>query len=249
MKWQFEWRTTLLTILLLPVFVALGFWQLERADEKREIAAENARRSAMQEIAFAEAQGLDDSALTYRRVRIQGQFIPQAMLFLDNQLRDGRYGHDAVNVFRDTTGALLLVNRGWVPGDPARRSLPELAVPSGQQALSATVYVPPGDPYLLADDQFDDVEWPLLVQTLSADSLRVAIDDELGQLPFRFELRLLPDQPGGFRRDWPVINVSPQKHQGYAFQWFTMAAVLFLYFLARGTNVLHFFRGNAATER
>jgi surfeit locus 1 family protein len=35
----------------------------------------------------------------------------------------------------------------------------------------------------------------------------------------------------GLRRDWPEINAGVEKHWGYAFQWFAMAATqVLLYF-------------------
>ena len=37
LAWQADWRTTAFTLLFLPVFVRLGFWQLERAEEKATI--------------------------------------------------------------------------------------------------------------------------------------------------------------------------------------------------------------------
>jgi cytochrome c-type biogenesis protein CcmH/NrfG len=37
---------TLMTALLFPTLIALGFWQLERADEKARIAVQQAERAA-----------------------------------------------------------------------------------------------------------------------------------------------------------------------------------------------------------
>lgn len=249
LRLDLEWRTTLLTLLLVPALVALGFWQLDRAEEKTLIAAQDARRAAAPAQPFAALQDMSDQELAYRRVELQGEFLPDAVLLLDNQIRDGRYGHDVYGVFQTSvSGALLLLNRGWVPGDASRRSLPEVTVPVGPLRLSAVLYVPPGEPYLLAEDRFASLDWPLLVQSASASALAEALESEFAQPVFRHELRLLPDQPGGFRRDWPVINVSPQKHRGYAVQWFTMAAALLLFFVFRSSNVLALLRGSAEKE-
>ena len=44
--------------------------------------------------------------------------------------------------------------------------------------------------------------------------------------------------------DWQVVNVSPAKHRGYAVQWFSMAAVLALLYLARSTNLWQMMKGS-----
>lgn len=234
-----EWRTTLLTVLLVPTLVALGFWQLERADEKVAIAAQNTQREAASPRPLVDLLDMTDSELAYRPVIVSGHYVPEAVILLDNQIRDGRYGHDAFTLFRDeSSGQLVLLNRGWVAGDASRRSKPELEVPLEPLTLVASVYVPPGDPYLLAEEQFAQLQWPLLVQSANAAPLREAIQEQFGEPLFGAELRLAADQPSGYRRDWPVVNVSPQKHQGYAVQWFTMAAALLLFFIARSSNLM-----------
>jgi len=50
-------------------------------------------------------------------------------------------------------------------------------------------------------------------------------------------VRLDALQPGVYVRNWPVISTSPEKHRGYAIQWFTMATVLLLLYLYISTKV------------
>jgi cytochrome oxidase assembly protein ShyY1 len=242
-----EWRTTLLTVLLFPLLIALGFWQLERADEKALIGEQDAQRASAPARPLESLLGADAADLAYRRVTVIGHYLPEPLVLLDNQIRDGRYGHDVYSLFLDRASArYVLINRGWVPGDSSRRSLPEISVPSEDLSLSATVYVPPGKPYLLAEEQFEGRESPLLVQSVSSPALQALLSAGLSEPLFPWELRLAPDQPGGFRRDWPVVNVSPEKHRGYALQWFTMAAALLLLFVFRSSNLLSLVRGQSA---
>ena len=49
--------------------------------------------------------------------------------------------------------------------------------------------------------------------------------------------------------DWQVVNVSPQKHQGYAVQWFAMAAVLFIFYLLRSSNLWQLLTGAGRTGK
>jgi surfeit locus 1 family protein len=244
LTFDLEWRTTLMTALLFPTLIALGFWQLERADEKARIAVQQAERVETPARPLASLTGLSDAELAYRKTIVSGYFAPDILMFLDNQIRDGRYGHDVYGVFVDeASGLASLINRGWVIGDASRRSLPQLEIPGGRQTLIASIYVPPGEPYLLAADSFAALDEPLLVQYANTPALRELIYEHSGYRVFPHELRLLPDQPLGFRRDWAVVNVSPEKHQGYAVQWFTMAAALLLFFALRSSNVLSVMRG------
>ena len=48
--------------------------------------------------------------------------------------------------------------------------------------------------------------------------------------------------------DWQVVNVSPEKHTGYAVQWFTMAAALFILFILRSTNLWQVLTGGSRTQ-
>ena len=50
-------------------------------------------------------------------------------------------------------------------------------------------------------------------------------------------VRIDPSEPAALTADWPVVSASPEKRQGYALQWFTMAAVLLLFFLLRSSNL------------
>jgi surfeit locus 1 family protein len=237
LRFDFEWRLTLFTALLLPLLIGLGFWQLQRADEKRDIAVRQEVRAAQ---APRPLSMLDDGdgMLAYRRVIVSGYFLPEALIYKDNQLRNGRFGYDVLGVFFDRPGARwVLLNRGWVPADPARRSLPEVDVPTGEQRLEASIYVSPGQPYSLGETDFSELAWPLVVQDPAADALRAALERELDAPLFPLVLRLAPGQPGGFRRDWPLVNASPARHTGYAVQWFTMAAVLALLFTWRCSNI------------
>lgn len=244
-----EWRTTLLTLLLFPTLIVLGFWQLDRADEKTHIAAQDAERAVAQPIPLVQLEATRDADLAYRRVVVSGHFVPDVVILLDNQIRDGRYGHDVFGVFFDRpSGQYALLNRGWVPGDPSRRSVPAIDVPAAELTLAATVYVSPGTPYLLAEDQFGELSWPVLVQTASSPALYEMLGDAVAGELFPKELRLAADAPEGFRRDWPVVNVSPEKHRGYALQWFTMSAALLLFFMFRSSNILSLVRGRPSPE-
>ena len=239
LRFEFEWRITAFTVILLPLFIGLGFWQLQRAQEKQALGAlfearQQAQPAALPALADAPAQ-----ELAYRPVQLAGQFDPRYFL-LDNRMQGGRYGNEVVQLFHLAAGGSALVNRGWVAADPARRQLPDVATPAGELSLSGQVYVPPGEPYLLGEQQLG-ADWPKRIQALQMDVLGAELADVDGLFPY--SVRIDAGEPGALAVAWPVVNVSPAKHRGYALQWFTMAAALAIIYLLRSSNLWQLLRG------
>lgn len=238
-----EWRLTLFTVLLLPLLVTLGFWQLDRAVEKQYLADRHAQRMALPPVALASLVSDElPAAWADRRVDAHLGFAPDHYLLLDNRIRDGRFGYEVLALGITATGEMVAVNLGWIEGDAARRQLPDIQLPAGEVAITARVYLPTSSPYLLAEQ--DPVErLPAVIQAFEP----ATADTLLGQISDRevlpLELRLDAEHPLALASGWPVVNVSPDKHRGYAAQWFTMAGVLFIAFLLRSSNLLDLARG------
>lgn len=219
------WLPTLVVLALLPLLLGLGFWQLARAEQKRTlINAQELRRQAPAQV-LGELELSADPA--FRRVLLQGHFDAQHSILLDNRTRSGRAGVELLQPFYEqSSGLWLLVNRGWLPW-PDRRTPPPFSTPSGVQQLQAWVYVPLGASFQLQADAPSNA-WPQLVTQVAAAKLW----QQLGRGGWPHELRLEPG-PAAYQVDWPVVVMSPVKHQGYAVQWFAMAAALcglFVYF-------------------
>lgn len=216
---------TLVVMLLLPGLIALGCWQLGRAAEKRELLVTYAERRVAAPLASEQLAQASDPA--YRRVHLYGRFDRTHSVLLDNRLRDGQAGVELLQPFHDqASGLWLLVNRGWLPW-PDRRVAVQFSTPQTPLALQAWVYVAPGSTFQLhADPQGG--RWPHLLTAVDAAQLW----PQLGREGFAHELRLEPG-PASYRLDWPVVAMGPEKHLGYAVQWFALAAALvalYLYF-------------------
>jgi cytochrome oxidase assembly protein ShyY1 len=239
LSFDFEWRITLFTLLLLPLLISLGFWQLQRAGEKAALAAAFERQQASPPALLQTLVGSSAVELAYRPVVLRGRFAAGQDLLLDNRTRSGRYGNEVLSVFALDDGALALVNRGWLPADPARRVLPDVPdVPGGSLEIRGLVYVAPGEPYLLADEPLART-WPQRIQAVEMDKIAAVVDGAL----FPYPVRIQSGEPGALQADWQVVNVSPAKHRGYAVQWFSMAAVLAMLYLLRSTNVWQVIKG------
>src|SRR5690606_9311965 len=112
----------------------------------------------------------------------------------------------------------------------------------GQVDISGHVYVAPGKPFLLAGQQFDK-DWPKRIQAVEMDKLTPLIAARVAGRVCPYPVRIDADEQGALAVNWQIMNASPQKHQGYAVQWFAMAATLFVFYLLRSSNVWQLLAG------
>lgn len=209
---------TIAVLLLLPLFIALGFWQLGRGEEKRLLLASYAERRDAPPMAAELLPGMPDPA--FRRVQMRGSFDAGHTLLLDNSTREGKPGVELIQPFQEqSSGLWLLVNRGWLPW-PDRRTPPQFETPTRALSLDAWVHVASGTTFQLHPDA-ESASWPKLLTALDP----AKVWPELSREGFAHELRLEPG-PAAYRTDWPIVAMSPQKHLGYAVQWFAMATAL-----------------------
>lgn len=209
---------TLVVFVLLPVLISLGVWQLGRGEEKRVMLAHYAERRAAPPMSAELLPNTPDPA--YRRVQLRGSFDAEHSLILDNSTREGKVGVELIQPFHDQrSGLWLMVNRGWLPW-PDRRIPPTFDTPTQPLNLDAWVYVAPGATFQLHPDAQSDV-WPKLVTAIDP----AKAWPELNREGFAHELRLEAG-PAAYRTEWPVVAMGPEKHMGYAVQWFAMATAL-----------------------
>ena len=248
-----EWRISLVTAMLLPFLVLLGFWQLERADEKALLATTWELRRHQSPVQLSELDIQQPESLAYIPVQLTGRYLSQgplsqgplsqgplsqAYFLLDNRIHGGKFGYEVVAPFSlSDSDLIVLVNRGWIVGDSSRRELPDVPLIAGDIQVIGHVYVAPGAPYLLAD-QVMAPDWPLRIQALELDKIEPLLHDLApGRKLFPYPVRINAGQASALTVDWKIVNVSPQKHTGYAFQWFTMAAVLGVFYILRSSNL------------
>jgi len=218
---------------LLPLLLGLGLWQLQRATEKEQLARVWAERQ-LQSPQVLPVSGTEAAELAYLRVELQGRFLPERQFLLDNRMRAGRYGMEVLTPMRlQASEQLVLVNRGWVPADPARRHLPEVKTPAGLQSLQGTLYVSPGTPYTLGPE-IHTGPWPRSLLALDMAVISAMLEDSV----YPYSVRLSADSPAALMADWPLVNTLPEKHRAYAVQWFSMALVLACLYLVRSSNLL-----------
>lgn len=214
---KFVWRPgfTLVLLALCVVFLSLGRWQCHRANEKAQIMQHYQQmQQARPTLVTADVTDYQN----YQRVRLRGNVLNQQQFLLDNQSYQHRPGVHVLTPIQ-IGKQIILLNRGWIAWPAGRRQLPHM--PGLPQRIDVTGYIARPRTWALSQRQDNPQQWPRIIQTLDYQSISRA----LSQPVMPFTARLDSDQPHGFTREWSVEFISPQRHRGYALQWFAFALV------------------------
>lgn len=218
-----------LTLLVVGlVFARLGWWQLEREEQKQRLFDQFADAPMMTiEQALQKPDG-------FSRVEAWGHFDPQRHILLDNKIFKGRAGVHVYTPFYLENGDTLLVNRGWLPLQADRRQLPEIPTTTEKRMISGLLKQPsPGGPRLGDADQLSVDRWPQLVTYFDLDAISKSLEVPLKP----WQLQLDPDDPTGFEdRQWQAAVMTPAVHRAYAWQWFSLAVACIIIWVSLGFN-------------
>jgi surfeit locus 1 family protein len=142
-------------------------------------------------------------------------------ILLDNQTLNGRTGVHVFTPFHTLEGITILVNRGWLPMDADRRSLPDVPTTPNKTILRGILNHAPVPGRTLGEaDQLDRNQWPQLVTYLNIEDVASVLETPLnGQI-----IQLLKSEQDGFEgRSWKPVFLSSDRHLGYAVQWYAFA--------------------------
>jgi cytochrome oxidase assembly protein ShyY1 len=219
------------TVLLVALGIALGNWQERRAAQKIAIGQRLATRSADAPLVLGPAI-TPAEPMEFRRVSITGRFLPNWPVFLDNRPYQGRPGFILLMPFKIAgSNTHVLVARGWLPRDMAEHDkLPAYTTPPGHVTIEGVVKASPGRVLQLGTPA--PLKPGAIVQNVEVREFAQA--SGLAMQPFFVEQSGPRTQGEPFVRDWPAPALGIEKHQGYAFQWYALAAMAFLFFVITG---------------
>jgi surfeit locus 1 family protein len=226
-----------LTLFGVTFFVWLGFWQLSRAEQKQELLAQyEAGQHQQIDITSENAGGLS----RYQRVRISGRYDSAHQILLDNMpSHTGRPGFRVLTPMQSRAG-WLLVDRGWFPLGATRAELPNVSVSEQDRNITGTLdSLPKAGITLESVPVPADIPWPRVLSFPT----QAAIEQQLGHKLLPGVLLLDSSHPDGYERIWEAhLGFKPERHIGYAVQWFAFAVVAVVIFVLLG------FRTKKATD-
>lgn len=219
---------TMVALCAFVLLVQLGRWQWHRALEKKNMLFSQRAQAKQPPLSWLE--GSSEPSM-YQTIRVKGQFLPTTLL-LDNQTHQHQFGYDVLSPMVLPQGGVVLVDRGWVPGDPSRTTYPMVSVPQGTHWITGYVYVPSQRGWLLGEEMEQEQSKRIVVERVDVNK----ISHLLHKSVYPFMIRLGTQEPNGYVRAWPIVAMSPQRHQGYAVQWFTMAFVIVVLYVSLNTK-------------
>jgi cytochrome oxidase assembly protein ShyY1 len=232
MKFRFRWIPFIATVVAVALGVALGQWQTRRAAEKEQIETKLSERQSAPPLAIGvqprAARDVDE--LEYRRVVVRGEFVRDRPIYLDNRPYQGVPGFYVLTPLKIAGSDLhVLVARGWTRRDPVDRTkVMAPAPPAGVVEVEGVVKRNAG--HVMQLGRPEPLRPGAIVQNL--DIAEFAQSSKLAMQPFVIEQ--LTDTRDQLVRDWPRPSAGVDKHRGYAFQWYALAATAFLFFIVTG---------------
>jgi surfeit locus 1 family protein len=219
----------LLTAVLLAVCVSAGWWQVGRAREKQAMIDSFARGT--QTSVVLTGVGVDELP-RYQHISAQGRYDSGRQVLLDNMPSStGQPGYRVLTPFRRGTGdKVLLVDRGWVPLGVSREQLPVVFVDSQERTVAGRLDQLPVPGIRVGAAQAPDASgWPRLLNFPTQADVEVVLGE-----PVESRIVLLDaSNPDGYQRVWrPSVGFGPERHLGYAIQWFALAIAVVVIFIA-----------------
>ena len=250
---------TIVTLLCVVIMFGLGIWQLERKAQKdirlMQIEERQSNRPyKLEELVFERGVNINSNNDTNnntsdsKNLDIQDfpvSFVGTAQLenlfFIDNKIVSGRTGYQVVVPVATLDKDIVLANLGWLRGNGIRGQLPLISdnlrselTKRSTQFTGVVSY--PSINAMVSETNTAFGQFPALLQQTDMaqmkQHLRAAGLLSQGKL-YPFIVNLTPDESSEFIRNWQPVVMSPEKHLGYAVQWFGLGiAALTIYLLS-----------------
>jgi surfeit locus 1 family protein len=218
---------TVATIVIMALCIRLGFWQYNKA--QATIEAQQQINDGMA-TAPAKLPSLieDVASWRYKRVSFKGTYMPNYQIILDNRVHQNNAGYHVITPVKVLNeDYYVLVNRGWVAGNP-NRTLPIIETPVGEQTFVGDLFFPLAKVFTLESEKDKEGSWQALWQHIDIQRYQTLVPFNVSP----YIVRLAPgEMAGGFVRDWPVPESRITVHLGYAYQWFGFALTLFVIYI------------------
>ena len=198
--------------------LSLGFWQLDRAEEKRAIERDIVLAQSNPAEIVKKLESLLEKE--HYQVLLEGYYDNDKQFIYDNQIVNSNAGYYVLTPFVLDNMKAILVNRGFVPWNGNRDKLIDININNNITTIKVKL-IKPKERIKLKHHKTKE-EFPLLIQSLDINRISTLSGYEI--IPMLAQLDVESD--GGFYRKWQPFYGSVDKHMGYALQWFLMALVL-----------------------
>jgi surfeit locus 1 family protein len=219
-----SWLMIVLTTIFILTFCKLGFWQIHRADEKRQMIIAQEKMLQQKSVVWESEKIIPKQ---YQSVQIKGSYLPQIFL-LDNQHHQHQFGYQVISPLLLENGGVVLIDRGWMRGDVSRKNFPQIEIPQKSQWVEGRAYFPSKKQWVLGAGIENKGSHLYILELLDTKIVKQVLQKKV----YPFIIRLNRNDPYGFIREWKIVSMPAQRHIAYAVQWFAMASVILILFIA-----------------
>ncbi|MDH3400193.1 MAG: SURF1 family protein [Chromatiales bacterium] len=216
---------SVVTLLLVVLTSSLGNWQLERAEEKKALFASYEASGVTD--GFVPVDLLKENSPPFTPVTAFGHFDNAHQILLDAMLNEGHAGYQVLTPLLRDGKTAVLVNRGWIPATLDRAELPVVEVTGTQRRVNGFKGRLPEPGMRLGEAPKAPSAWP----RVALYPTRAELENMLGYPVLDTVLLMNESESDGYLRTWRPQLLSPDKHLGYAAQWFAIALALIVIYV------------------
>jgi cytochrome oxidase assembly protein ShyY1 len=208
-----------LVTVLVVAFVALGFWQVSRNNEKHDKdAAAKAKLGAPAPTLTSLAEPITNGT----RVEVRGTFDPEAEVLLRGRTCESASGDDVLTVLRLDDGGAVIVDRGCLPHVSITHDIDAARAPTGPVTVRGTVAASRA---LQLDEDVGDLAGRPALPRVDVDAVATATGTD-GLRNEWISAQYIDPAPGAGAPQLPQPPPSDDvNHMQYAFQWFAFALI------------------------
>lgn len=214
---------TIATLIMMVVTGSAGFWQLGRAGEKSKLQSQFEHKQNQSALKLADYLGGYEE-LRYRTLLVDGEFIADKQVYIDNRESDGKSGYHVIAPLKlSNSDNIVLINRGWTERGRDYPRVPVIRVPSGTIHIVGVGSIPSHRYIELSDQGVTGGVWQNLTFERASSELGISVVPivVLQQKPEAEGLKPVMEKPD-FKIDM---------HRGYAFQWFALTVTLMVIYV------------------
>lgn len=215
---------TIMAVPALALLLGLGTWQVQRHFWKQDLIETRTSRAAAEAVDAPGAE-IDIADFEFRRVRATGVFMHDREMYLGARSLHSNVGYHVVTPLRRADGAIVLVDRGWVPldgKDPATRLAGQIP---GDVALEGIVRAPGRKSSFTPDNRPDRNFWFYIDIPAMAEHAGLS-----NVLPYIIEAGAA-ENPGGMPIGGQTRLEIRNEHLQYVFIWYSLAIALVVIYI------------------
>lgn len=218
----YRWLITVVVLIGVTLLCSLGYWQLSRGHQKQQLLSQweqSGQSTTLYEHDLTEPH----SQMRYAPVKLTGHFMNEHTILLDNKTNNGRPGYHVITPLALKNNKIVLIDRGWVPLERSRQILPSIPAILGEVTIEGYLDFAYRNPFIHQAIENDEITWPLRVQELDWSQMASLLNKTIFPMLVKFKY------PSAYSFEIPPAKgewLSPQRHYGYACQWFLLAFTL-----------------------